>query len=195
VDATVAAQKLLSCVYRIRAQSGFSTGLHHVADVLVGKKTEKVLDWGHDRLSTFGVGSEYDRGQWLGIGSELVRLGWLDVDPQHKTLVLTEEGVAALREQRAFAYAKRPKTARAKTKNAAPGGALFELLRGLRKRIAEAVGVPPYVVFSDATLREFAAQRPATLQAFRGISGVGDTKLERYGEAFVEAIREHEAAG
>ncbi len=165
--------------------------MHHVADVLVGKKTEKVLDWGHERLSTFGLGSEYDRGDWLAIVSELVRLGWLDVDPERRTLVLSDEGVAALREKRAFAFAKRP-VAKKSTRGKTPGGpvddALFEALRVLRKRIADESGVPPYVVFSDATLREFAMRRPTTLAAFRSISGVGDMKLERYGELFVDAI-------
>ncbi len=194
VDATTAAQKVLSCVYRIRSHSGFSTGMHHVADVLVGKRTEKLLDWGHERISTFGVGAEYDRGDWLTIGSELVRLGWLEIDPERKTLLLTDEGVAALREKRPFAFAKRPKAKKSKTKKGRlPGApvddALFETLRVLRKGIADATGVPPYVVFSDATLRAFAAQRPTTLEAFRSVSGVGDMKLERYGEVFVEAIR------
>ncbi|HEY5339657.1 MAG TPA: DNA helicase RecQ [Candidatus Aquilonibacter sp.] len=194
VDATTAAQKVLSCVYRIRAHSGFSTGMHHLADVLVGKRTEKVLDWGHERISTFGVGTEYDRGDWLTIGSELVRLGWLEIDAERKTLLLTEEGVAALREKRAFAFAKRPKAKKSKTKKGRLFGApvddaLFETLRALRKRIADASGVPPYVVFSDATLRAFAAERPTTLASFRLVSGVGDMKLERYGEVFVEAIR------
>lgn len=194
VDATTAAQKVLSCVYRIRSHSGFSTGMHHVADVLVGKRTEKLLDWGHERISTFGVGAEYDRGDWLTIGSELVRLGWLEIDPERKTLLLTDEGVAALREKRPFAFAKRPKAKKSKAKKGRlPGApvddALFETLRVLRKGIADATGVPPYVVFSDATLRAFAAQRPTTLEAFRSVSGVGDMKLERYGEVFVEAIR------
>jgi ATP-dependent DNA helicase RecQ len=193
VDATTAAQKVLSCVYRIRAHSGFSTGMHHVADILVGKRTEKVLDWGHERISTFGVGNEYDRTDWLAIVSELVRLGWLEVDPERKTLILTDEGVTALREQRPFAFVKRPKGKKAKTKKGSIAltgvdDDLFESLRALRKRLADEAGVPPYVVFSDATLREFAHHRPKTLAAFRQISGVGDMKLERYGEVFVSAI-------
>jgi len=196
LDATIAAQKLLSCVFRIRAQSGFSTGMHHVADVLVGKRTEKVLAWGHERLSTFGAGREYDRGDWLTIASELLRVRWLEREVERKTLVLTDDGIAALREQRAFAFARRPKAKPVKAKGGGGGDRsvandrLFELLRALRKRIADEAGVPPYVVFSDATLREIVAAKPMTLAAFRQISGVGDSKLERYGQAFVNAMTE-----
>jgi ATP-dependent DNA helicase RecQ len=195
-DATVAAQKVLSCVYRIRAHSGFSSGVQHLADVLVGKRTEKVLSWGHDRISTFGVGSEYERADWVTIASELIRLGWIEQERDRKTLHLTEEGVAALKEARPFLFAKRLKAKKSKARKGAretPLGVddeLFESLRRLRKTIADEAGVPPYVVFSDATLREFAANKPTTLGAFREISGVGDVKLERYGAIFVNAIQE-----
>ena len=195
IDATVAAQKVLSCVYRIRSHSGFSTGLHHVADVLAGKRTEKVLSWGHDGLSTFGLGSEFGHDEWIAIASELLRLGWIEQESERKTLHVTDEGMRALREKRSFAFAKRL-TKKTKAKRHAPSSdaqtpyddGLFERLRRLRKSIADDAGVPPYVVFSDATLREFAAKKPVSLAEFREISGVGDVKLERYGEAFVEAI-------
>ncbi len=199
IDATVAAQKFLSCIYRIRAHSGFSTGMHHVADVLAGKETEKVLAWRHDGLSTFGVGSEFAKDGWVSLGSELLRTGWIEQDPERKTLVLTEEGVRALKEQRPFSFAKRlaMKKSRRDRKGvfttAVADDGLFEALRRLRKELADDAGVPPYVVFSDATLREFAAKKPLSLVAFRGISGVGDVKLERYGDAFVNAIRAYEA--
>ncbi|MEO9263884.1 MAG: DNA helicase RecQ [Candidatus Baltobacteraceae bacterium] len=202
VDATIAAQKVLSCVYRIRSHSGFSTGMHHVADVLAGKRTEKVLAWGHDGISTFGLGSEFGRDDWVAIASELLRLGWIEQESERKTLHLTSEGVQALKEQRAFSFAKRltqkkkPNRGKKPYEIAAavdafgpPDDALFERLRRLRKSIADEGGVPPYVVFSDATLREFASKKPVTLSAFREISGVGDVKLERYGEAFVGEIR------
>jgi ATP-dependent DNA helicase RecQ len=193
-DATLDAQKLLSCVYRIRA-GGFSTGMHHVVDVLLGKRTQKVEDWGHETLSTFGIGADVDRNDWLAIGSELVRLGWLDVDPERKTLLLTADGVEALRERRGFSYVRRGRIAKKKQKSAAvvPAGdeALFAELRVLRKQIADAQNVPPYVVFSDATLREIAAERPSSLAAFRAIAGVGDAKLERYGEIFLKCVQAH----
>ncbi|MDP9024006.1 MAG: DNA helicase RecQ [Candidatus Eremiobacteraeota bacterium] len=195
IDATVAAQKVLSCVYRIRAHSGFSTGVHHVADVLAGKRTDKVQAWGHDGLSTFGLGTEFGKDEWVTLASELLRLGWLEQESERKTLLLTDEGVRALREGRVFAFAKRltqKKKSKRREKSYAidvpAGDELFERLRRLRKSIADESGVPPYVVFSDAALREFAAKRPASLAAFREISGVGDVKLERYGTAFVEEI-------
>ena len=196
IDGTMPAAKLLSCIYRVRAHSGFSTGAHHVVDVLRGKRTEKVLSWGHERLSTFGIGAEHSKDEWLALLSELMRTGCVE-EGEHRALVLTEEGVRALRERRAFDFAKprvvgRVKRGR-KLKETIVAGAgaddLFEALRGLRKRIADEQSVPPYVVFSDATLREMAAARPSTLTAFREIGGVGDVKLERYGATFLDAIR------
>jgi ATP-dependent DNA helicase RecQ len=195
-DATVAAQKLLSCVYRVRAHSGFSTGAHHLADVLCGNRTEKVTAWGHDGISTFGLGAEYDKDQWLALASELLREGWLEQDPQRKTLLITDDGLRALKEKRTFAMVRRLKlkqNRKSKARNAQAGsvdGELFEGLRRLRKQIADDAGIPPYIVFSDATLRELARTKPMTLAAFRNVSGVGDVKLERYGEAFVAAIRQ-----
>ena len=192
------AAKLLSCIYRVRAHSGYATGAHHLIDVLLGHVTENVTARGHDRLSTFGVGTEFTKTEWLALVSEMLRLGWIDQDPERRTLNLTHEGRNALKERRPFAFAKprivgRPAKGRKKTSrgdvDAVPfESALFEDLRRLRKRLAEEQGVPPYVVFSDATLRELAARKPATLTAFRDISGVGDVKLERYGESFVQAI-------
>jgi ATP-dependent DNA helicase RecQ len=151
--------------------------------------------WGHDTLSTFGIGTEYGKEAWQSFVSELLRLGHLERDPVRRTLLLTQEGLRALKEQRTFEFAKPRVVARAKgrrgksTPAVAPGAdGLFEVLRTLRKRIADEQGVPPYNVFSDATLRELAARRPTTLSAFRQIGGVGDVKLERYGETFLDAI-------
>lgn len=196
IDGTIAAQKILSCVYRIRSR-GFATGEQHVIDVLLGKATEKVRAWGHDDLSTFGIGTEYDKDAWKAFISELLRLGHLEKEPERRTLLLTQEGLQALKDQRTFEFAKPRVVHRSKARRgkSAPLSApvedgLFEALRTLRKRIADEQGVPPYIVFSDATLRELAARRPATMAAFRQISGVGDVKLERYGEAFLEAIRQ-----
>jgi ATP-dependent DNA helicase RecQ len=198
VDATVAAAKLLSCVYRVRKHGGFATGAHHLVDVLLGKPTEKVAAWGHDRVSTFGVGADRTKDEWMALISELLRLGLIEQEPDRRTIVLTAQGVEALKDGRTIECAK-PRTVRkakrergSKTRFAAtaPGdSSLFEELRKLRKALADEQGVPPYVVFSDATLRELCAQRPVTLGAFRQVGGVGDVKLERYGEVFVDAIR------
>jgi ATP-dependent DNA helicase RecQ len=198
IDGTVAAAKLLSCVYRVHKHGGFSTGAHHLVDVLLGNATEKVVAWGHDRVSTFGVGTDQTKDEWMALISELLRLGLLEQEPERRTLVLTAQGIEALRDGRRIDYAKprtvrKAKRQRAGTMRAATPGdgdaALFEELRRLRKSIADEQGVPPYVVFSDATLRELCAVRPESLGAFRGVGGVGDVKLERYGDAFVAAIR------
>jgi len=200
-DATVPAQKLLSCVYRVRAHSGFSTGVRHVIDVLCGKRTDKVTAWGHDGISTFGLGTEYDKDQWLALAFELLREGWLEQDPERKTLLITGDGMRALKEKHPFAMVERIKIKKSRkpkalTMQACSGdGDLFETLRRLRKQIADDAGIPPYIVFSDATLRELARVKPVTLAAFRNVSGVGDVKLERYGEAFTAAIRQRAAAG
>jgi ATP-dependent DNA helicase RecQ len=195
IDGTVAAQKILSCVYRIRSAGGFSTGAEHVIDVLLGRSTEKVRSWRHDQLSTFGIGMEYDKAAWQSFVSELLRLGHLERDPERRTLLLTQEGLQALREQRRFEFAKpravekgRKRAKKAAAEMVAGSGDLFQKLRALRKQIADEQGVPPYIVFSDATLRELAARKPTTLSAFRGIGGVGDVKLERYGRTFLDTI-------
>ncbi len=203
VDGTLAAQKLLSCVYRMREHSGFSSGAQHIVDVLMGKATQKVLDRGHSRLSTFGIGTELAKNEWLALVSELLRGGCLEEEPQYRTLQLTGEGRRALNERRTFSFAKprlvqKTKKARGRASTVALASAdesLFEALRSLRKEMADAQDVPAYVVFSDATLRELASAKPATLAAFRQIGGVGDAKLERYGERFVSAIRQARQEG
>ncbi len=196
LDGTVATQKFLSCLYRIREHRGFSTGAQHAIDVLLGTATEKVKNWGHEALTTFGVGTELTRDEWMALLSELIRLGYVEQEPAHKTVMLTGEGMAALREKREVSFAP-PRFVSAKGKKKARKGAsaaepfeedLFEHLRRLRKDLADTQGVPPYVVFSDAALKEMARTKPTTLTRFRGVSGVGDVKLERYGSSFVAAI-------
>jgi len=200
IDGTLAASKFLSCIYRIRQHSGFSTGAHHVIDVLLGTATEKVTARGHDRLSTFGIGADVAKNEWLAIASELLRMGYVEQDSVYRTLAITDEGIEALKQRRSVEYFKPMASGKAKKNrrnrigHEMPGQeALFETLRGLRKRIADEQGVPPYVVFSDATLREFCTNKPMTTAAFREISGVGDVKLQRYGDVFVEAIRAYGA--
>jgi ATP-dependent DNA helicase RecQ len=196
LDGTLGAQKFLSCLYRIREHRGFATGAQHVIDVLLGTASEKVRNWGHERLSTFGVGTELSRDEWMALLSELLRLGYVEQENTHKTVVLTEDGLTALREKREVTFAP-PRFVSAKGKKKTRKGStaaepfeedLFEHLRRLRKGLADAQGVPPYVVFSDAALKEMARTKPTSLARFRGVSGVGDVKLERYGEAFVDAI-------
>jgi len=199
MDGTLGAQKLLSCLFRVRSHSGFSVGKNHIADILLGTKTEKVLALGHDRLSTFGIGTEHNKAEWLALISELLRLGYVEQEMEHRTLLLTNEGLHALKEQRTLEFAKPRALARSKKGRKVEHAIafrsqdhdLFEALRRLRKSIADEQGVPPYVVFSDATLREMARLKPATQSAFLNVSGVGDVKLQKYGQAFVEEIALH----
>ncbi|HZZ64869.1 MAG TPA: DNA helicase RecQ [Candidatus Baltobacteraceae bacterium] len=198
IDVTVAAHKFLSCVYRVRSHGGFATGAHHLVDVLRGNRTDKVLAWGHDGISTFGIGAEQAKEEWLALSSALLREGWVEQEPERKTLALTDEGVRALKERRSFAMVrhlklKSPPKTKARAASSEPLDTdVFEKLRRLRKVIADESGVPPYIVFSDATLRELAKVKPTTLSEFRTVSGVGDVKLERYGEIFVRAIAEED---
>ncbi|HLI96740.1 MAG TPA: DNA helicase RecQ [Candidatus Baltobacteraceae bacterium] len=195
IDGTTAAHKILSCVYRVRSGGGFSTGEQHLIDVLLGRLTEKVRSWRHDRLSTFGIGAEHDRPAWQSFISELLRSGELEKDAERRTLNLTPEGLTALRERRTFTFFKPRVVARTNKRRRhielqpAADDDLFQLLRTIRKQLADEHGVPPYVIFSDATLREIAAHKPKTLAAFRAVNGVGDVKLERYGQVFLDAIQ------
>ncbi len=194
-DGTLQAQKLLSCVFRIRQKSGFAVGLNHVVAVLTGSESEQVQRWGHQSLSTYGIGKELNRNEWGAIGRELVRLGLLQQDPgQFPTMSLTEEGRAALRERRVIQLT-RPREA-AKPRTSKPGDIdcdelLFEKLRRLRKRLADEQGVPPYIVFGDTSLRHMARDKPVTDDGLLEIPGVGETKLRVYGEEFLTEIREH----
>ncbi|WP_129136634.1 DNA helicase RecQ [Luteimonas sp. YGD11-2] len=197
-DATVAAQKALSAVFR----SGQRFGAAHVIDILRGADTEKVRQFGHDRLSTYGVGAELDARAWRGVFRQLVAHGLLEVDAQgHGALRLTEASRAVLRGEQGVRLRKLPPArsggggARATSAAAAvpaPDQPLFEALRAMRGRLAREQNVPAYVIFHDATLREIAARRPKSLPALGGIGGIGAGKLERYGEAVLDVVFEHD---
>jgi ATP-dependent DNA helicase RecQ len=205
-DATVAAQKLLSCVRR----TGETFGVVHVVDVLLGRRTERVERRGHDRLSTWGIGQDLDGFAWRSVARQLVAHGLLDVNAErHGALELNaaswevlggERVVRLLREERPPArpasIGKRAGGA-AKTRGAIPldEPALsdsetrrFERLRELRLALSQEQGVPPYVIFHDRTLREMARARPGTKSEFAAIRGVGAAKLERYAEAFLRVL-------
>ncbi len=195
-DGTVAAQKFLSCIYRLRQATNFGVGLNHIVDVLVGSQNEKVLRWGHEKLSTYGVGKEHSRGEWQQIGRELIRLGFCRQTTDRMSVVeLCEDGMKALK-LRASITLSRPVAARTAEKPGRYGEiscdeALFEKLRALRKDLADARDVPAYVVFSDVTLRHLARAYPTTEAEFSGISGVGEKKLAEYGAPFMQCVREH----
>ena len=194
-DGTLAAQKFLSCVYRIRERTRFGVGLNHVIEVLTGADTEKIRRWGHEQLSTYGIGTEHTRPEWGAIGRELVRLGHLrQTSEKFSVLELTPEGLAVLKERRRVTLTKpisapEPKAHRAG--EIACDEVLFERLRQVRKRLADERGVPPYIVFSDVSLRQMARHYPVSEGEFARISGVGEKKLREFGEVFLAEIAAH----
>jgi ATP-dependent DNA helicase RecQ len=206
-DATEQAQMALSCVYRLRERDGFGYGVGYVIDVLRGTANEKVMARGHDRLSTFGIGAELSRDHWQSLLRQLIHRGYLAQDiARFSALRLTEAARPLLRGEETLVLARpRTRLPSAKERKAADRRAraatlaglevdegLFERLRALRKRLADAQRVPAYVVFSDAALAEMAARRPATAEDLLAVSGVGQTKLARYGEEFLAVIAEDE---
>jgi ATP-dependent DNA helicase RecQ len=198
-DATEAAQKVLSCVYRV----GQRFGMGHVVDVLRGADTERIRKFGHERLSTWGIGPEFGQAEWMSIVRQLIHRGLLLQDiADYSVLKLTPESGAVLRGETSVELAK-PRV-KAKPAARAPRKAvdlgpedteLFDALRALRKRLAEDQGVPPYVIFGDATLVEMCRARPATEDELLAVNGVGQVKLERHGAEFLEAIAEATGAG
>jgi ATP-dependent DNA helicase RecQ len=194
-DGTLAAQKFLSCVFRIRQQSGFDFGFNQIAEVLTGAETENVRKWRHEKLSTYGIGSEFTRAEWKTIGRELVRLGLIrQAADKFNVVALTPEGLSLLKERKPVRLTRpvtAPKVKSRKAGEVACDEALFEQLRQLRKRLADERAVPPYIVFSDVALRQMAREYPSTEAEFARISGVGQKKLAEYGAIFLEEIASH----
>ena len=201
-DGTLHAQKLLSCVYRIRQKTGFTFGLNHVVEVLMGADSEAVRKWGHEQISAYGIGRDGKRSDWQAFGRELIRLGLLDQQPgKFVTVDLSAQGLEALRSRRPITLT-RPAPAgsgrgdREPRRRSAAGEipcdeVLFERLKKLRRTLADERNVPAYVIFSDVTLREMAARLPATLEQFSTIPGVGSVKLADFGRTFLEEIAGH----
>lgn len=210
-DGTIPTQKLLSTIIRARQASRDGTatfGLNHHVDVLLGNETDRVQRWGHAQLTTFGIGKELTASEWIAVGRELLRLGYLEQSSdQFATVDVTNAGREVLRSRsvvmltRGMAGAGPAKRTRTRKSSAssksvaameASGGdsMLFERLRLLRRELADERNVPAYIVFSDAALREMAAEKPTTEAAFMRIGGVGDKKMADFGDVFLETIRE-----
>jgi ATP-dependent DNA helicase RecQ len=194
-DGTLLAQKFLSCVYRIAQNSRFSVGMNHIIEVLTGADTDKIRRWGHDRLTTYGIGRDVARPAWSAVGRELMRLGYVTVaEGEFATLELTEEGMAVLRARTPITLTKPmdlPKAKRAPTRregDIACDEILFARLRTLRKALADERRVPAYIVFGDNTLRAMARYYPATVGEMEGIPGMGEKKRAEFGEAFAAEI-------
>ena len=194
-DGTTAAQKLLSCVCRIWSHSRINVGLNHIVEVLTGADTEKIRRWGHETLSTYGIGGEFKRAEWTNLGRQLVRMGLLhQTTEKFATIEITDEGWATLKERRSLQLFKPVAVEERRKKRVGDiecDETLFGKLRSLRKALADEHDVPAYVVFSDVALREMARFYPTTETDLLKISGVGERKLEDYGSDFIDAIRDY----
>jgi ATP-dependent DNA helicase RecQ len=197
-DGTIAAQKALSCIYR----TGERYGQAHIVDVLLGVENERISQLGHDRISTFGIGTEHDNRTWRAILRQLIALRLVDVDlAGHGGLSISQRGRDFLRDKPTLMLrvpaekgARRSKVARGSAGAPAVVEAdkdLFQALRQKRMEIARAQNVPPYVIFHDKTLIELAAARPTSRREMASVPGVGEAKLDRYGPAFLAVIAEH----
>ncbi|HEY0959302.1 MAG TPA: DNA helicase RecQ [Novosphingobium sp.] len=192
-DATVTAQKLLSAAYR----TGQSFGFGYLEKVLTGNADDRVLQRGHDQLSVFGIVSSPEEAALLRPLSRALQARGSLLPTEHGGLMLGGDARAILKGEASVSLVIPPKKEGRRRRGGDGGGSnpvgdpLFDALRALRRDLAQEAGVPPYVIFHDATLREMAAQRPATLSALGEIGGVGARKLEAYGAAFLEAIRAH----
>jgi ATP-dependent DNA helicase RecQ len=195
-DATTAARKALSCVFRV----GQRFGMQHVVEVLRGADTERIRRIGHDSLSTYGIGQEHSVNEWMSILRQLIHRGylWQDV-ANYSVLKLTAKASSLLRNEETLELALPRERLKPAKKKRGPvldlgddDARLFETLREIRKQLAQAQGVPPYVIFGDASLMEMSQDRPSSDEQFLDITGVGKVKLERYGETFLEAIASDE---
>ncbi|MGW5347697.1 DNA helicase RecQ [Streptomyces sp. HUAS TT3] len=207
-DGTVAAQKLLSTVWRLARERRQKFGAGQIIDILQGKKTAKVIQFDHDALSVFGVGADLSAGEWRGVVRQLLAQGLLAVEGDYGTLVLTDASGEVLGGRRPVPLRKEtapaPAAGRARKEAAARSGKgarvpadlpaaavpVFEALRAWRAATAREQGVPAYVVFHDATLREIATRLPGTVEELGTISGVGEAKLAKYGEGILDALAE-----
>lgn len=194
-DGTIVAQKFLSCIYRILQNSRFSVGMNHLIEVLTGADTDKIRRWGHDRLTTYGIGSELSRPQWSAVGRELIRLGYVTIaEGEFATLELTEDGLAVLKNRTPITLTKPMLLPKAKRVAARREGEiacdeiLFERLRTLRKQLADERRVPAYIVFGDTTLRAMARFYPTSLDQMDGIPGMGEKKRAEFGDVFAAEI-------
>ncbi|MCF1596796.1 DNA helicase RecQ [Streptomyces muensis] len=209
-DGTIAAQKVLSTVVRLQRERGQKFGALQIVDILLGKRTGKVIQFDHDQLSVFGIGEELNEGEWRGVIRQLLAQGLLAVEGEYGTLVLTEASGTVLRREREVPLRKEPKkpVASRSASGSGSGGSgrgerkakaavaelpeelvpAFEALRSWRAEQAREQGVPAYVIFHDATLREIVTVWPASVRELGGVGGVGEKKLATYGEGVLQVL-------
>ncbi len=186
VDMTIPAQKFLSCVKR----TGEIFGVGHIIDVLRGSQAKEVLSRRHDQLSTYGIGKEFSARQWRHLAQQFISQGLLQQDLQHGSLRLTPKSWQVFRGEPVLVVMERVRAA-GPTTTASYDAMLFEQLRRLRAELAEAADVPPYIIFHDRTLIEMATYFPQSREAFLSLDGVGQRKLDRYGDAFLALLRSY----
>ncbi len=194
-DGTVPAQKLLSTIVRLQRERNQRFGAGHLIDILLGRETERIRQQRHDELRTYGIGAELTEQEWRGVVRQLLAQGLLAVNSDgYGTLVITDASAAVLDGSRPVKLRREPERAAKKTKRTAgaelPETAqpLFERLRAWRADVAREQGVPAYIVFGDATLRGIALTEPTTLEQLSEISGIGEKKLEAYGDAVLGVV-------
>lgn len=191
-DGTVPAQKILSCVYRV----GERFGINYIVDVLLGSKNQKVLQNRHDVIKTYGAGKEYTKSQWQSFIRELIQLGYLILDGDKYPVVRLNEKSRDVLKNNEKVLLTKPETAKGPDRiprvekfGEDYDRILFERLRTLRKKVADHEIVPPYIIFHDTSLKEMSVTYPQNLSDLRQITGVGEQKLNKYGEVFIEEIR------
>jgi ATP-dependent DNA helicase RecQ len=196
-DGTIAAQKFLSAVFRLARERRQKFGAGQVIDILIGRKTAKVIEHDHDSLTVFGIGTELNESEWRGVARQLLAEGLLAVEGDYGTLVLTDASAQVLRKQRPVMLRREPERApkAPRARKAEPAASLpadaaaaFERLRSWRAATAKELGVPAYVIFHDSTLREVAMTSPSSLAELGKVSGIGETKLARYGQQLLDAL-------
>ncbi|MFF4690798.1 DNA helicase RecQ [Streptomyces sp. NPDC001307] len=205
-DGTIAAQKVLSTVVRLQRERGQKFGAVQIVDILLGKRTGKVIQFDHDQLSVFGIGQDLTEAEWRGVIRQLLAQGLLAVEGEYGTLVLTEASGTVLRREREVPLRKEPKkpaVSRSRSAGASGGDRkakaaaaelpdellpAFEALRAWRAEQAREQGVPAYVIFHDATLREIVSRMPGSVRELGTVSGVGEKKLATYGEGVLAVL-------
>jgi len=190
LDITIAARKLLSAIYR----TGQKFGLHYVVDVLRGSRDQRILENGHDTLSVYGIGEEYSKAQWLTIGDKLLEMGAVEIG-EFRVYTLTAFGIEVLKGVHSIDLKEErlsvQKTVSKKIDLTAEYDTnIFEKLRSLRTEIAEEKNIPPYIVFSDKTLKDLSVKLPESKEDMLAVHGIGEVKYERYGEQFLTLIGE-----
>jgi ATP-dependent DNA helicase RecQ len=199
-DGTVAAQKLLSTVFRLHKERNQKFGAGQCIDILLGRKTDKVAQWHHDELSVFGVGADLREAEWRAVIRQLLAQGLLAVEGDYGTLMLTETSGAVLSRQRQVTLRREPerpvsaakvakqRSAAATAELSGEAAPLFERLRAWRAATAKEQGLPAYVIFHDSTLRQIAAEAPRSLAQLSTVSGVGENKLAKFGQQILDVV-------